>query len=1204
MKNTTLLRSQVTAVLALTLLLALFAQIGMAQSSGTSGLGGTLTDPSGAAIPNVMVTLTSNATGQVRTTTTGTDGAYKFSLLPPGDYKIRFVANGFKTAEVGSVVLNVTETPSLDRTLEVGAQSDQVTVEAAAEALQTQSSTLGQVVNSQAVVTMPLSSRNYTQILGLEAGASSNGNNATALGKGTVDMAVNGNGTDQNNFQMDGISVVNAFGAGVARDCGIYVGIPIPNPDAIQEFKVQTSTYDASYGRNPGANVNVVTKSGTNNFHGTLFEFFRNSDLDANDFFYNRDNPASKTTKQVLKQNQFGGSFGGPIKKDKLFFFGSYQGTRQRNGIAPGGAETPILPPIPGGDRSTPAFQAALGAAMCPANHPGNPAYLTGFGIFPFQMQMNCDGSNISQTALNILNVKLPNGSYYLPGSSTGGFQQIEYSFPSIYTADQYLANADYLLNSKNTLAMRYFFTEDPQQSPFSISNIPGTPVSSYYANTDSSVKLTTLITNTFINELHSSLERNIANGHDTAPYTNQGVGITGIVPQETLPPAMVIIGAYNIGGTLSPYVGPANQIQIGDQISWSHGKHTIRAGFEYEWLQWNLSFASLLRGFLFSPSFNDFLIGRAGCGDPSCFGNYTTGTTGAPFGTWLECLFCVRSGPNGIIHGYREHDMSAYVQDDWKINSKLTLNIGTRWEYDGAFGDHYGNLTNVWPSLMNGVTPPTTSQASGTSLIGYVVPANFASHYGAPPAGVTTTNSDFPTQNSVPLSDFGPRIGFAWQPLDKGKLVIRGGAGLFYDRVGSSKFVHAVEQGDPYALTLDYSGPGAVPYSLANPFPSTPLGFTPRYFNPVTGANSSLNTPFYETIHTPLTRQYNLGFQYEFIPQWVLEVGFVGSSGINQADYNHNYNLAQLASPSNPINGVTTNTAANAVYRVPYLGYQPIGIQGTEYDAGYHYTSLQATVRKQFSHGLTMQGAFTWSKDLTNLQECGPTGCVGDGQSNSNLATNLAQQQGPAAASHPLRFVLSYNYQLPFGHPTGGLGKLANGWSLSGTTIWQDGTPLTFTDTNGGTAYYGGANPGSGEGGSSRSQLCPGMTYSSIQSSGGVESRLGGNSGGPGWTVPGAFCAPPLAPYTTDGSTLFGDSGIGIILGPGQVNFDFSLQKITYITEKQQILFRAEFFNAFNHPQFSNPVTTQNTEGSTFGVIQTAAVNPRIIQFALKYIF
>ncbi|MGD0136049.1 MAG: hypothetical protein ABSE57_28725, partial [Bryobacteraceae bacterium] len=833
-----------------------------------------------------------------------------------------------------------------------------------------------------------------------------------------------------------------------------------------------------------------------------------------------------------------------------------------------------------------------------------------GFGAFApgnasgiDEIQMDCSGANISQTALNILNVKLPNGQYYLPGSTTGGFQQVDLSIPSKYTGDQYLANADYLINSKNTLAMRYFFTEDPQQTPFSISSIPGTPSSSYYANTDSSVKLTTLITNTFINELHGSVERNIANGHDTAPYTNQQVGITGIVPQETLPPVMVIVGAYNIGGTLAPYVGPATQIQYGDQVSWSHGKHTIRAGFEYEWLQWNLSFASLLRGFLFTPGFNDFLIGRPGCGDPSCFSNYSTGTTGAPLGTWFECLFCVRSGSNGIIHGYREHDMNAFVQDDWKVSSKLTVNVGVRWEYDGAFGDAFGNLTNVWPTLMQGVTPPTTPQASGTSLIGYVVPANFASHYGAPPAGVTTTSSDFPTKNSVPLSNFGPRIGFAWQPLNKGKLVIRGGAGLFYDRVGSSKFVHAVEQGDPYALTLDYSGPGAVPYSLANPFPSNALGFSPRYFDPATGANSSLNTPFYETIHTPLTRQYNFGFQYEFLPQWVLELGYVGSSGINQANYNHNYNLAQLASPTNPINGVTTNTELNAVYRVPYLGYQPIGVQGTAYDAVYNYNSLQATVRKQFSHGLNMQAAFTWSKDLTDLQNCA-IGCVGDGQTNSNNADNLAQQMGPAAFSHPLRFVLSYNYLLPFGNPNGALGVVAKGWSVSGTTIVQNGTPLTFTNTAGGTAYYGGANPGSGEGGSSTSQLCPGVTYGQIGTTGSMTNRLGGNSGGPGYFNTSAFCAPPVAPYSTDGSTLFGNSGIGVILGPGQVNFDFSVQKVTYITEKKQILFRAEFFNLFNHAQFNNPVTTQNTLGSTFDVIQSAATNPRIIQFGVKFLF
>lgn len=296
-------------------------------------------------------------------------------------------------------------------------------------------------------------------------------------------------------------------------------------------------------------------------------------------------------------------------------------------------------------------------------------------------------------------------------------------------------------------------------------------------------------------------MQRNIANGNDSTPqYTPQSVGITPIVPQQTQPPVMVILNAYGIGGTSPPFVGPITQVNFGDQISWSHGKHTIRAGGEYEDDQWNLSFKSLLRGFLFIPGFDDFLLGRpglAGCNVASgCSPASPGNTTGAPVGTYLFCLFCVRSGPNGIIHGYRERDVAGFVQDDWKVNSRLTINLGVRWEYDGMLGDHYGNLTNIWPSLMQGVTPLTTSQASGPSLLGYVVPNNFAAHYGAPPAGVTTVSSSAPTQNGIPKDNFGPRFGFAWQPKKDGKLVVRGGVGLFYDRVGSSNFVHAVEQG------------------------------------------------------------------------------------------------------------------------------------------------------------------------------------------------------------------------------------------------------------------------------------------------------------------------------------------------------------------------------------------------------------------------
>ena len=282
----------------------------LAQSAGTAGLTGTITDPSGAAVPNVTVTLTSNDTNQVRSAATGGDGVYKFSLLPPGLYKIRFAANGFKTAEVSAVNLNVTETPVLDRALEVGAQSEQVTVEASAETLQTATSSLGTTVGARTVTALPLSNRNYTQILGLSAGANVGVSNATSFGKATQDMSVNGNDPAQNNFQMDGVAVNNIANSGSSNDSGIYAGIGIPNPDSIAEFKIQTSTYDASYGRNPGANVNVVTKSGTNQWHGTAFEFFRNAQMNANDFFYNRDNPNSQTSKQVLNQNQFGGVIG------------------------------------------------------------------------------------------------------------------------------------------------------------------------------------------------------------------------------------------------------------------------------------------------------------------------------------------------------------------------------------------------------------------------------------------------------------------------------------------------------------------------------------------------------------------------------------------------------------------------------------------------------------------------------------------------------------------------------------------------------------------------------------------------------------------------------------------------------------------------------------------------------------------------------
>jgi hypothetical protein len=469
--------------------------------------------------------------------------------------------------------------------------------------------------------------------------------------------------------------------------------------------------------------------------------------------------------------------------------------------------------------------------------------------------------------------------------------------------------------------------------------------------------------------------------------------------------------------------------------------------------------------------------------------------------------------------------------------------------------------------------------------------------------------------------------MGFAYQATNK--LVVRGGFGIFYDRVGADRIIYSVEQGNPYSATVDFGFGNQ--QTLAVPFPATPvLGtFSSRWANFATGQTSNLNVPFLdEILHTPLVRQYNLGVQYQFLSHWVLEVGYVGSSGINLLDEYHNNNTPLLASPSNPIRGITTNTIANIDFRVPYIGYQPVGVRGTGFDGTSNYNSLQVTVRKQFSHGFTIQGAYTWSKDLTDLY---------DSVANSNNASDLRQQWGPAVFSRPQRFIVNYSYDLPFGKHDGVLGKVTEGWNISGVTLLQGGTPMTIADSGGGTIF--GTAGSANQAGFSRAQICPGSSYGDLATSGGIESRLGGNSGGPGYFNSGALCPSPAmaangaifysqADWATNPAhngltlckaanggtpcgTLFGNSGSGLIEGPGQFNWDLSVLKTTRITERQTLQFRTEFFNIWNHPQFTNPNAGQGAifalpdrASGSFGQITSTSVNPRVIQFALKYIF
>ncbi len=1198
----------------------------LAQTAATGALTGTVTDPTGAVVPNVSVTLISADTGQVRTTTTGADGTYRFTLLQPANYKISFAANGFKTVEVPSVTVAVTETPVFNQALEVGTQAEQVTVEANAETLQTATSALGTVVESKDATALPLTTRNYTNLLGFSAGVNSDVPNATALGRGNMEFAVNGASTAQNTFLMDGVAIVNNASSGVATESRQYATFGVPNPDTLAEFKIQTSQYDAGYGRNPGANVNVITKSGTNEFHGTVFEFFRNTVLNANDFFRNQtcgNAPAicaaAGGNKLVFNQNQWGGVIGGPIKKDKLFFFTSYQQTFQKNGIASQGYTTTTLPPLPTGNRSTPAWQAALGAMYCPSGNLPQPS-AGGTAVA-------CDGSNINPIAMEYLRIQLSNGSYMLPGSTTGQNQPVNYSQPAYDREYQGLLNLDYLMNGKNTLSARVYRSTEPQAIPFN-GSVPGTPGDNDFAYLTGVLKLTTIVSNSMVNEARISFQRTLGDPYAHPPLASYAANLfPGIQPgcnllgcAEPFSPTVSLssAGFYAAGTGGGDETSTNFQYQIADQISWTHGKHSVRIGAEMERVKWNWIFKGLSHGIMAFNTVSDFLIGLPGnCG--AAVAGVCNGGTASNIANTTN--FDVLSGPDGIVHDYLIRNGSAFAQDDIKVSQRLTLNLGLRWEFDGQVADKYGNLTDGWPQLILHSAAPITSQTptpgqyfvpAGASYVGWVIPNNYSiSTWGNPPAGVTSSGHGISTVAGTPLTNFAPRVGFAYQPTGNNRLVVRGGAGFFYDRVPGGNLIHAAEQNPPYADTLDQSGVGNSFSSEAHPFQNIPYGtFPPRWVNfaattPYNESSSITILGLFPKFVTPLVYSWNLNVQYELAPNWVLEVGYVGSRGIHQNFcVTCQVNEALLATPTNPINGVTTSSTTNVALRVPLLGVGATGAQFAETNGDYKSSSLLVTLRKSFSHGLTMQAAYSWVRAFA-------------AQDNSGDPNNQAQQYGLNPGYRPQRLILNYSYNLPGSNLkawNGAAGKILGGWTLSGVTTIQDGDPLTCTDNRGGAIF--GQNSG---GALSRCQIAPGVNYGQIDSAGGVEARLGGASGGCGWfacTTPAAggtaATAKGFTAFTTipnvagTNGTGWGNSGLGTFTGPGQFNFDLTLGKNTRVGgvhENATLQFRAEFFNLFNHPQFSNPAVAFNS-ASSFGQITSTSVNPRLVQLAVKYVF
>jgi len=1132
------------------------------QTAATGALVGEVLGPTGKGIPGASVELKNQEMAASRSTVSDEEGRFVFTLLLPGTYQVAAQKDGYSQGK-STVSVSVTETARLSIPLKIAGLTQSVEVRANVSGVQTDSAALGRVVDGDMVTSLPLVTRNYTQIAVLSPGVSAGVFNAGELGSGGMPQSqisgsadgifVHGSRSYDNNYELDGVSVNDVQGSGSSSG-----GIPIPNPDLIQAFKVQTGLYDAAYGRFGGANVSVVTKTGGNDFHGTVFEFWRNDILNANDFFLNE----AGQPRAALKQNQFGFTLGGPILKDKLFFFGSYEGTRQINGLASGQARiactaTLRTPPLTN-DRSA----AALGKLF------GDKSGALG-GV-----AVNSDGSNINPVALELLNYKLPGGSYLIPTPQamdpTAPFARqglSAFSEPCSFDEDQFSANVDYLVSPKSKIAGRFFFANDNETVTFPgnglnpIGNVAGFPSPFSAGYRVFSLAHTYMFSNTKVNEARFGYVRTSGRTSATTPFSWSSVGVAeGEMSDANELPSVQILGSLNMtSGYPRRFV--QNSFVFDDLFSVIKGGHSIRVGGSLTRLQNNVNIAGAGSLVLFL-SWPDFLLGL----DAESNG---TGTFSNVYGSADEYGLTQRE--------YRAWEGSAFAADDIRVRKSLTLNLGLRYERFGQFGDNLGRNSSFDTAKVN-PNPPATG-----SLAGYIVGSNFSSPL---PAGVqragNTAGNYAEGQNTL-----APRIGFSWQFLPQmSRTVLRGGYGIYYSRPTGQAFFQSVF-GAPFSdlrISLGPANAGATFQTpFAQPFP-TPASF-PMFaaYGPGTATTIYAVSPFFRPA---MIQQYSLNLQGEFPQDWLWEVGYVGTRGMHLLRQ-RSANQALEATPENPLRGQTSDTLANIALRAPILGVAPDSMSIVESEGSSWYNALEVSVTKRLSHGFQFLASYTFSKTLDtdgsdiNSTSAGNTITLGN--------QNSPQQRwGRASTDRTHRFVISGTWMLP--HPSHGIASAAfGGWSLSGVGIIQSGSAMTVALTNA-TNVFGISED--------RAELTGACSKSQLLTSGPIGKRLDK------YFNRSCFTTPPV--IGADGiGTAFGNSGTGIVDGPGQVNVDLSLSKLASLhwpREGSNLEFRAEWFNTLNHPQFANPET--NFSSATFGVITSTAVNARVGQLGLKFNF
>ena len=1168
--------------------------------NATARIVGNVTDPNGAAVPDAKVTVVNTGTQVHYDTSTNNEGYYQALDLPIGSYDVMIEATGFKKVAYEKQVLQINQVLRISAKLEIGTVTEVLEVKDQAELVETVDPTLGASVTGREVVDMPLNGRNVLNLALLQPGVTPTNDLDSGNGQS---YNIAGGRSDSVTFLLDGGLNNENLGNSVVFN---------PNPDTIEEFRILENNYTAEYGRNGGGIITEVVKSGTNNWHGSAFDFIRNGDFNANSFF-NKSTPGNLLPRDTLRRNQYGGTFGGPITipkvvhgKDRFFFFVGYQGQRQSESQSSTG-NLVMTPAELGGDFSNAGNGGTPGPQACPNRDPGVAAFLTANPFFVGSTgNAQCailDPTRINGVAQKYIAARL------IPTSASG---VLNVQAPATNNDNQLTMKFDFNLTQKDRLSVTLGGDRNPTLQPFEGTGLLGYPDTTRTNNYFSNFAYTRTFSAGMLNEFRATVQRqNIlqAKPATTIP-THAQIGEAGITPDLESGAAKLnfvdqgtLLG-FSIQGP-STLIG--NTFAYSDVFSWTRGRHTWKFGGSFAAYQFNTAF-----DFFGSGEFG--FVGQGGIASGNDFADFLFG---------IPNFF--QQGPNAPTNA-RSKLSSGFAQDEWRVNKRLVLTLGVRYEYATPKLDTHGDTFNVIPGHAQSTVFPNAPS-------GLVFPGDANA-----PRGV-----NFPDKNN-----WAPRLGFAWDPKGNSKTSIRGGFGMFYDILKAED--NFQDNGQPPFFAAGFVPftpiPGnpttdvpylAQPYTsqgFTNPFPSKPpdhnINFAQAGILPFGQTSIFLDDPH---LKTPYIYQYNLSVQRELAQNTSLEVGYVGSSshGLTSLVDINPFVPGRDVSPTVPgqadriLNLLPGNSSCNANNAfqcsfsnlLEFKNASRASYNGVVVNLTRQLTNARYVGRTYFTFGYTYSHSIDNASGFRNNTSQVPT-----------FNPELFRASSDFDVKHRITF--SGGWDLPFDTMwKSGPKRLTQGWSLYPIFSWRTGFPQTITgvvDTSGGFT-----NPGVTGAGDvpphanltgqpvttfdPRSQ--PGNLYFNpaaftTAQCGDPQHPLFDSNGNPIPCTPSATLFPSTAQVIANPALLtYGTAARGLFRGPSRTNLDMSASKKTAITERLQLEIRADAFNLFNHAEFADPITS--IASGNFGKIvatgTNAVVGPpapleRILQLAARFTF